>query len=109
MTGMSSASTTRAISSQLALPEYIWVRVRACNVKARAPASCIRRAMPTGSRCSSLHPLRVLTVTGKCVAWTQARMMSVTKPGSRRQPDPPFRWTTFLTGHPKLMSMNSGL
>ena len=45
MTGMSSASTTRAISSQLALPENICVRVRACSVNARAPASCIRSAM----------------------------------------------------------------
>ena len=33
-TGMSSASTTRAISSQSAWPENIWVRVRACRVKA---------------------------------------------------------------------------
>ena len=29
-------------------------------------------------------------------------------PRSRRQPEPPFRCTTFLTGQPKLMSMNSG-
>ena len=35
-------------------------------------------------------------------------MMSVTSPRSRRHPDPPFRCTTFLTGQPKLMSMNSG-
>jgi hypothetical protein len=34
ITGMSSASTTRAISSQSAFPENIWVRVRACSVSA---------------------------------------------------------------------------
>ena len=39
MTGMSSAATTRAISSQLAVPLYIWVRVRGCSVSAWAPAS----------------------------------------------------------------------
>ena len=108
MTGMSSASTTRAISSQLALPENICVRVRACSVKARAPASCIRSAMLTGSRVSSFQPLRILTVTGRCVAPMTARMIRSTRSRSRRQPEPPFRCTTFLTGQPKLMSMNSG-
>ena len=37
-----------------------------------------------------------------------ARMISCTRFRSRRHPDPPFRLTTFLTGQPKLMSMNSG-
>ena len=65
---MSRASTTRAISSQSARPENIWVRVRAWSVNALMPASCIRSAMPTGSRCWSFQPLRVLAVTGRWVA-----------------------------------------
>ena len=36
------------------------------------------------------------------------KMIRETSSRSRRQPEPPFRCTTFLTGHPKLMSMNSG-
>src|SRR6266566_8393151 len=60
-------------------------------------------ALPV-SRCSSLQPLRVLTVTGRWVAPMTARMIRSTRSMSRRQPDPPFRWTTFLTGQPKLMS-----
>jgi hypothetical protein len=108
ITGMSSASTTAAISSQRACPVYICVRVRACSVNAFAPASCMRSAIPTGSRVSSLQPERVFTVTGRCVAPTTARMMRCTSSRSLRQPDPPFRFTTFLTGQPKLMSTNSG-
>ena len=64
--------------------------------------------MLTGSRVSSFQPLRVFTVTGRCVASITARMIRVMSSGSRRQPDPPFRCTTFFTGQPKLMSMNSG-
>ena len=107
-TGMSRASTTRAISSQSARPENIWVRVRAWRVNALMPASCILSAMPTGSRCWSFQPLRVLAVTGRWVAAITARMICWTRSRSRRQPLPPFRWTTFFTGQPKLMSMNSG-
>ena len=108
ITGTSSASTTAAISSHRACPEYICVRVRGWSVSARAPASWQRRAMPTGSRVSSLQPLRILQVTGRCVAAATARMMAPTSVRSLRHPEPPFRRTTFLTGHPKLMSMNSG-
>src|SRR5439155_1251817 len=81
------------------------VRVRACRVSAWAPASRQRSAMPTGSRCASSQPLRILTVTGSCVALRTARMIACTRPRSLRHPDPPLFFTTFLTGHPKLMSM----
>src|SRR5438477_6266498 len=109
ITGMSSASTTRAISSQFAAPENIWVRVRACSVRAWAPASRQRRATETGSRWVSSQPLRIFTVTGRCVAVRTARMICCTSPRSFKHPDPPLFLTTFLTGQPKLMSMKSGL
>ena len=109
MTGMSRTSTTRAISSQFAFPANIWVRVRACSVRARAPASRQRCAMVTGSRWLSSQPLRIFTVTGRCVALCTARMIRCTKPKSFRHPDPPLFFTTFFTGQPKLMSMKSGL
>jgi len=37
-----------------------------------------------------------------------ARMIRVTRSMSLKQPDPPLRCTTFFTGQPKLISMNSG-
>src|ERR1041385_8361240 len=89
ITGIERASTTRAISSQLAWPVNIWVRVRAWRVNARAPASCIRSAIPTGSRVSSFQPLRVFTVTGTGVAATTARMIRSTSSRSRRHAEPP--------------------
>jgi hypothetical protein len=69
----------------------------------------MRSAISTGWRVRSFHPLRVFTVTGRCVAPTTALMIWATRSMSRRQPEPPFRCTTFLTGQPKLMSMKSGL
>ncbi len=107
-TGTVSASFTAAISSQSAVPLYIWVRVRAWRVSARAPASWQRSAISTGLRCCSLQPLRILTVVGMAMAADTARMMDCTRSRSRRQPEPPLRLTTFLTGHPKLMSRKSG-
>jgi len=104
----SGSAATAAISSQLAEPENIWVRERACSVSTRAPASSHRRAIATGSREPSSQPDRIFTVTGSGVVDATARMMSATSPMSRRQPEPPLRFTTFLTGQPKLMSMNSG-
>ena len=109
ITGISSAATTAAISSQLALPANICVRVRACRVSACAPASWQRRAMLTGSRVVSSQPLRILTVTGRCVAPRTARRMPATSPRSFRHPEPPLLRTTFLTGQPKFTSRKSGL
>ncbi len=105
---MSSACTTAAISSQRALPVYICARVRGCSASTLAPASWQRSAISTGLRISSLQPLRIFTVTGRCVPARTALITPVTSPMSLRQPEPPLRFTTFLTGQPKLMSMNSG-
>ncbi len=49
-----------------------------------------------------------LYVTGKGVAAETARITDSTRSRSFRQPEPPLRFTTFFTGQPKLMSMNSG-
>ena len=57
---------------------------------------------------SSFQPLRILHVTGSDVLRATARMTSCTRSRSLRHPEPPLRFTTFLTGQPKLMSMNSG-
>ena len=65
--------------------------------------------MATGSRWVSSQPLRIFTVTGRCVALRTAVMICCTSPRSLRHPDPPLFLTTFLTGQPKLMSMKSGL
>src|SRR5207253_164573 len=91
---------------QFAFPENIWVRVRAWSVRAWAPASRQRSAMATGSRWASSHPLRIFTVTGRCVALRTAAMIRCTRPRSLRQPEPPLFLTTFLTGQPKLMARN---
>ena len=47
-------------------------------------------------------------MTGRWVERATARMTSSTRPRSFRHPEPPLRFTTFFTGQPKLMSMNSG-
>ena len=53
--------------AQIVLPRYLAkeLSARGIRVNALAPASCIRRAIETGSRVSSLQPLRVFTVTGR--------------------------------------------
>ena len=108
MTGIDRAAFTAAISSQCAWPEYICVRVRGCSARTRAPASWQRSAIVTGSRISSFQPLRIFTVTGRCVLRDTARITDCTRSRSRRHPDPPLRRTTFFTGQPKLMSTKSG-
>jgi hypothetical protein len=85
------------------VPLHICVRARSVS----ATASWQRRAMPTGSHVSSVNPLRIFIVADADGPFT-ARMVDSTKWRSRRQPMPPLRLTTFLTGQPKLMSGKAG-
>jgi hypothetical protein len=88
---MSSASVTPRSRPSWPAPVYICVRVRACSASTRAPASWHTSAIFTGSRISSFQPLRVFTVTGRCVALDDRPNDLGTSPRSRRQPEPPLR------------------
>ena len=91
-TGMSSASTTAAISSQRALPEYICVRVRGCSV------STLRAGVLAAQR--DLHRVAHLLVPAAADlarhGQVRRRRRRRGSPAARgrgraRQPEPPFR------------------
>ena len=54
------------------------------------------------------HPSRVLTVTGKCTAFTTAEVSRSILGMSFKMAEPAPLFTTFFTGQPQLMSMKSG-
>ena len=100
---------TSPIRVQSASPVYIWARVRPWIVNASIPQSCSCSAKSTIILWSASQPRRVLTVTGTLTESTMARVISSIFGTFCNIPAPaPFPATRF-TGHPKLMSIMSGL
>ena len=64
-TGIFTARLTSRIQSQLAVPAYIWFRVRPWTATAAAPASSIARANSTQLMEPLSQPSRNFTVTGQ--------------------------------------------
>ena len=99
---------TAAIGCQLASPLYICARVLPCIEMALHPTSCKRSATSTILIESSSQPKRVFTVTGNLVCFTIASVRETIRSMSFKMPAPAPLLTTFLTGHPKLISIISG-
>ncbi len=98
----------RGNHSQRASPRYICARVRAWTASAATPVASSIRATSSIWIDSSFHPSRVLTVTGRVASSITAAVMASILGRLRKMPAPPSLQTTFLTGHPKLMSTRSG-
>ena len=94
--------------AQRASPRYIWARVRAWTARAATPVASSIRATSSIRIDSSFQPSRVLTVTGRVASSRTAPVMASILSRLRRMPAPPSLQTTFLTGHPKLMSISVG-
>ena len=106
-TGIFTARLTSRIQSQLAVPAYIWFRVRPWTATAAAPASSIARANSTQLMEPLSQPSRNLTVTGQPAPRTTASSTRTALSGSRISPEPSPELATLGTGQPMLMSMRS--
>ncbi len=74
----------------------------------RIPASCAMRARTGAFRCSWSQPIRIFNVTGTGTARTTVCSIRWAAASSRIRAEPAICPTaTFLTGHPKLISIRS--
>ena len=105
ITGTCTASFTRRTNPQSASPRYSWHRVRPWTAIIATPRSSAIRASSGALRLAWSQPMRILSVTGTSTALTVAAISAVASGRSRISADPAWPLTTFLTGHPMLMSM----
>src|SRR5580704_5121132 len=106
-TGRSTASLTRAIAAQSAVPSYFWHRVRPWTVTAAAPASARARASSGALIEEESQPRRIFTVTGTGTAATIAATTRAVACTSRASAAPLPRLTTLETGQPRLTSTST--
>ena len=71
----------------------------------RMPQACAIRASRGAFRFFSSQPVRIFRVTGRSTDRTVASRIRAAWSSSRISAEPAWPLTTFLTGHPKLMSM----
>ena len=103
-TGTDTASRTRAMTPQSALPRYSCSANRPCTVTPSAPASSMRHAKAGAVSSPSAQPRRNFTVTGCSTALFTARTMEAASAGSFMSAEPSPFDTILRAGHPMLMS-----
>ena len=91
----------------MAVPAYIWFRVRPWTATAATPACSMAFANSTQLMEPLSQPRRNFTVTGRCAPRITASATRTALSGSRIRPEPSPEFATLGTGQPMLMSMMS--